>query len=161
MSLPPALYRPYLWLTKRVARSWLLKCLVIGAVGSAIDYSLVMLLVLGFAVAAPAATLVGVLAGGTFNFLGNRALAFNERRPERVLRQALRFVAMLLFLSVLHTLAIWGLQGHLEVPLVPAKIACDVALFGLAQPVLLRWVVFPRVSVPRRTTQELALARIA
>jgi putative flippase GtrA len=117
--------------------------MAINACGSAIDYGL--LLVLGglLALPTPVATMSGLAAGATFNFVMNRRYAFADSAMP-LASQALRYASVMLLLMIIHAFVVSLLRERFGVPLVFAKMLGDLGVLGLSQPFLLRRFVFPR-----------------
>jgi putative flippase GtrA len=144
--------RPYPSAMKRFARwlngpkSWLVKSLASSAVGSALDYLLLFIAAKGMGLPTPLAAAIGLSAGATFNFFGNRHFVFRAASGDLV-SQALRYALMVAGLMAVHACAMWLLRDELGVPLFIAKVAADLGVLAGTQPFLLRYFVF---AAPRR-----------
>lgn len=120
--------------------------MAINAVGSALDYATVLLLVSALGLPTVVGTASGLVLGGAWNFLLNRNVVFADRIQRHVAHEAVRFAGALSVLIVAHAAAVWFLRDRLGVPLLLAKMIADFTLLGTTQPFLLRYFVFPRAG---------------
>ena len=100
-----------------------------GAVGTAVDVSLLVLLVEGGA-AVPVSTFVAASAGAAVCFVLNKHVAFRDRSPV-TLQQVGRFGLVAVTAALLMTLAMKVVAVELGVPYVVAKLACATVVFAL------------------------------
>ena len=128
-------------------KGWAFKCLAINGCGSAIDYSVLLLLGAALALPTPVATMSGLALGASFNFIMNRRYVFPDS-PVPLAAQALRYGSAMLGLMTIHAVVVWFLRERVGIPLVPAKLLGDVGVLGLSQPFILRKFVFPRTPRP-------------
>jgi len=113
-----------------------------NSVGTAVDYALLMTATMVFGVRTVFAAGFATTSGATINFLLNRRVAFGQHGSP-IRPQALRFAVVIGLLLAVHAVSVAALRDRLGVPLLVAKVACDVVLLVAAQLVLLRTVVFP------------------
>ena len=123
--------------------AWVAKSLLIGALGSILDYSVVGLGVTVLALQPSRATALGLGCGMVLNFLLNRRFTFNAGK-EPVLAQALRYALAMGALLVVHSCVVAILCGQFKVPVLLAKLAADLGVLSFSQPFALRRFVFPR-----------------
>ena len=90
----------------------------------------------------------GVAVGSTVAFFGNRTFAFRDTEPEMA-PQLIRFVATVSVGMAVHASLVHVLADMFTVPVVLAKLIADLAVFGLGQLFLLRYVVFPKAKEPK------------
>jgi putative flippase GtrA len=133
----------------RLARGWATRSLAVGAVATMVDVAVLLVCVRAFNFPNPLAAAVGVCVGSTVAFFGNRRFAFLDCEPEMG-PQLIRFIATVSVGMALHASLVHVLADLFAVPVVLAKLIADLAVFGLGQLFLLRYVVFP---VARRTWQ--------
>jgi putative flippase GtrA len=126
----------------RLAAGWAARSLAVGAVATAVDIGVLLACVHWFGFANPAAAAAGVAVGSTVAFIGNRRFAFRDADPE-VRPQLLRFMATTSVGMGAHAALVHVLADLFAVPVVLAKMIADLAVFGLGQLFLLRYVVFP------------------
>jgi putative flippase GtrA len=127
---------------------WMVKSLSLNACGSAIDYALLLVAAKVLLLPTPAATMIGIAVGATFNFLMNRRFAF--RSTGAIGPQALRYAAAIGALMVVHAAVAWLLRDVAHVPLLFAKILADLGVLAFSQPFVLRKFVFsPSTSAGR------------
>lgn len=107
------------------------------------DYTLLLTTAKVIGWPTPICAMVGVSVGASVNFLLNRRLAFRDSRSS-VAGAALRYVAAIGCLMILHATAVGVLTDRLEVPIVLSKLISDVTLLAGGQLLILRYVVFPR-----------------
>lgn len=126
---------------------WWVRSLCIGAVASAVDYSIVW--ALGVAVGIPSAFAAasGLTVGTTVNFALNRRFAFGDC-ASGFGAAALRYAAAFGALMLVHASAVGVMADRFGVPLLLAKLLADVTLLSGGQLLLLRYVVFPRNKAP-------------
>jgi putative flippase GtrA len=129
----------------RLAQGWAARSLAVGAAATAVDIVVLLTCVRWLGFANPLAAAVGVAVGSTVAFIGNRRFAFRDADPEMA-PQLLRFVATTSVGMGAHAALVHVLADLFVVPVVLAKVIADLAVFGLGQLFLLRYVVFPRAK---------------
>jgi putative flippase GtrA len=98
-----------------------------GAVGTAVDVSVLVLMVQhGTAIAA--AAFCGATAGAAMNFAMNKYVAFRDRSPISA-RQVVRFGVVAVAAATLMALAMELVAVKLGVPYLLAKLICAVVVF--------------------------------
>jgi putative flippase GtrA len=128
--------------------AWMLKSLSLNACGSAIDYALLLVVAKVLLWPTPAATMIGIAAGASFNFMTNRKFAFKSTAP--IGPQALRYAVVIGALMLVHAAVAWLLRDVAHVPLLFAKILADLGVLAFSQPFALRKFVFsPSTSAGR------------
>jgi putative flippase GtrA len=132
----------------RLARGWATRSLAVGAVATLVDVCVLLVCVRLFRFPNPLGAAVGVAVGSTVAFFGNRKFAFSDSEPEMA-PQLLRFAATVSVGMALHASLVHVLADLFAVPVVLAKLISDLAVFGLGQLFLLRYVVFPEAKEPK------------
>ena len=142
---------------KKVIQSWATKSLIVGALATGIDLLVGGTLLLQleahpeffatgvafFGSATRVAAIAGTLVGTTFNFFANRYFSFAEDKPQLV-SPALRFILVTLVSILAHAQVVVMLREGWAVPYVLSKMLADICVFTLAQPFVLRYIVFPK-----------------
>jgi putative flippase GtrA len=113
-----------------------------GAVGTAVDVSVLVLLV-QHGVAIAAAAFCGATAGAVMNFALNKYVAFRDRSPITG-RQLARFGIVAVATATLMALAMQLVAVKLGVPYLLAKLVCAVAVFAAWTYPAQRRIVFRR-----------------
>jgi putative flippase GtrA len=129
----------------RLKRGWASRSLAVGAVATAVDVCVLLFCVRVFGFPNPLAAAVGVTVGSTVAFFGNRNFAFRDTDPEMA-PQLIRFAATVSVGIPVHATLVYLLTAKFAVPVVLAKLMADLAVFGLGQLFLLRYVVFPEAK---------------
>ena len=129
----------------RLANGWVTRSLAVGAVATAVDVGVLLVCVRWFGLSNPLAAAAGVAVGSTVAFAGNRRFAFQDAEKE-IGPQVLRFIATTSVGMAAHASLVHVLADLFLVPVVLAKMISDLAVFGLGQLFLLRYVVFPRAK---------------
>jgi putative flippase GtrA len=132
----------------RRLNGWASRSLAVGAVATFVDVCVLLVCVRLLGFPNPLGAAVGVAVGSTVAFLGNRTFAFRDREPE-LGPQLLRFVATVSVGMALHASLVHVLADLFSVPVVLAKLVADLAVFGVGQLFLLRYVVFPKAKEPK------------
>lgn len=132
----------------RLKNGWASRSLAVGAVATLVDVCVLLVCVRGLGFPNPLGAAVGVTVGSTVAFFGNRNFAFRDTEPE-IGPQMLRFVAMVSVGIAVHASLVHVLADMFFVPVVLAKLIADLAVFGLGQLFLLRYVVFPEAQEPK------------
>jgi putative flippase GtrA len=132
----------------RLSRGWATRSLAVGAVATLVDVCVLLVCVRIFRFPNPLGAAVGVTVGSTVAFFGNRIFAFSDSEPEMG-PQLVRFAATISVGIVLHASLVHVLADLFAVPVVLAKLIADLAVFGLGQLFLLRYVVFPEAKEPK------------
>lgn len=99
-----------------------------GAVGTAVDVSVLVLLVQHGVAIAPAA-FSGAVAGAAMNFAMNKYVAFRDRSPISS-RQVVRFGIVAVAAATLMALAMHLVAVKLGVPYLLAKLLCAAVVFA-------------------------------
>jgi putative flippase GtrA len=146
MWTPTPDFLAHLW--GRLARGWASRSLAVGAVATLIDVGVLLVCVRLLGFPNPLGAAVGVTVGSTVAFFGNRSFAFQDAEPEMA-PQLLRFVATVSVGIVVHASLVHVLADMFLVPVVLAKLIADLAVFGVGQLFLLRYVVFPEAKEPK------------
>ncbi len=132
----------------RLTRGWATRSLAVGAVATLVDVCVLLVCVRLLGFPNPLGAAVGVTVGSTVAFFGNRIFAFGDAEPQMA-PQVVRFVAATSVGIALHASLVHVLADLFTVPVVLAKLIADLAVFGLGQLFLLRYVVFPEAREPR------------
>ncbi len=140
--------KPFTHALRRLARGWASRSLAVGAVATLVDVCVLLLCVKGLDFPNPLGAAVGVAVGSTVAFFGNRTFAFPDCEPEMG-PQLARFIATISIGMALHASLVHVLADLFAVPVVLAKLIADLAVFGLGQLFLLRYLVFPAAKHPR------------
>lgn len=122
-----------------------MRSLLASSAGTALDYALLTTMSYALGVRTVLATALATTSGATLNFFLNRRYAFGPQRTP-VGAQAVRFVLAIGLLLAVHALTVAFLRDRLGVPLLVAKVCCDLVFLVAGQLILLRTVVF-RASV--------------
>jgi len=120
----------------------------VGAVATLVDIAVLLLCVRFLGFPNPLGAAVGVAVGSTVAFFGNRKFAFPDCEPEMA-PQLVRFIATVSIGMALHASLVHVLADLFTVPVVLAKLIADLAVFGLGQLFLLRYLVFPAAKQPK------------
>jgi putative flippase GtrA len=139
---------PAVSLWARLRDGWASRSLAVGAVATVVDVCVLLLCVHFFGFSNPLAAAVGVTVGSTVAFFGNRRFAFRDTEPEMA-PQLIRFAATVSVGIAVHASLVHVLSDIFLVPVVLAKLIADLAVFGLGQLFLLRYVVFPQAREPK------------
>ncbi len=126
--------------------SWALKSFALNGIGSAVDYSVLMLAAALAHLPTAIAAMFGVASGATFNFALNRRIAF-RRTQDPLLPQLGRYVLAIGALMLVHAVAMWLLRDRLGLPILVSKLCADLVILAGGQPFVLRRFVF---SLPAR-----------
>ena len=118
----------------RLSRGWASRSLAVGAVATFVDVCVLLVCVRLLGFPNPAGAAVGVAVGSTVA----------EMAP-----QLIRFVATVSVGMAVHASLVHVLADMFTVPVVLAKLIADLAVFGLGQLFLLRYVVFPKAKEPK------------
>jgi putative flippase GtrA len=129
-------------------RGWASRSLAVGAVATLVDVGVLLLCVRWLGFPNPLGAAVGVAVGSTVAFFGNRQFAFPDCEPEMA-PQLVRFIATVSIGIALHASLVHVLADLFPVPVVLAKLIADLAVFGLGQLFLLRYLVFPQAKQPK------------
>ncbi|MGO8968631.1 MAG: GtrA family protein [Myxococcaceae bacterium] len=140
--------KPFTHALGRLARGWASKSLAVGAVATLVDVCVLLVCVKWLGFPNPLGAAVGVAVGSTVAFFGNRTFAFPDCEPEMG-PQLVRFIATITIGMALHASLVHVLADLFTVPVVLAKLIADLAVFGLGQLFLLRYLVFPVAKHPR------------
>ncbi len=140
--------RPFFRAVGRLARGWATRSLAVGAVATVVDVCVLLVCVRLLGFPNPLGAAVGVTVGSTVAFFGNRIFAFADAEPQMA-PQVFRFVATTSVGIALHASLVHVLADMFAVPVVLAKLIADLAVFGLGQLFLLRYVVFPEAKEPK------------
>jgi putative flippase GtrA len=137
--------KPFSQTLGRLASGWVTRSLGVGAVATTVDIGVLLVCVRWFGFSNPLAAAVGVAVGSMVAFAGNRCFAFQDAEKEMG-PQILRFIATTSVGMAAHASLVHVLADLFAVPVVLAKMISDLAVFGLGQLFLLRYVVFPRAK---------------
>jgi putative flippase GtrA len=140
--------KPFTQACLRLVRGWASRSLAVGAVATAVDVGVLLVCVRWLGFPNPLGAAVGVAVGSTVAFFGNRRFAFPDCEPEMA-PQLVRFIATVSIGMALHASLVHVLADLFPVPVVLAKLIADLAVFGLGQLFLLRYLVFPVAKQPR------------
>jgi putative flippase GtrA len=138
---------PFFNAVARLARGWATRSLAVGAVATLVDVCVLLVCVRWLGFPNPLGAAVGVSVGSTVAFFGNRWFAFTDADKEMA-PQVLRFVATISVGIAIHASLVHVMADMFAVPVVLAKLIADLAVFGLGQLFLLRYVVFPLAKEP-------------
>lgn len=127
----------------RLAAHWVVRCLAVGAVSSACDYSLLWVTAVVVRLPTPLCAMIGVSVGSTVSFLLNRAISFRDSH-NTFGGAALRYAAVIGSLMIVHATAVGLLRDRAHWPILVAKLVADLCILTGGQLLLLRYVVFPR-----------------
>ncbi|MBR0555827.1 GtrA family protein [Ciceribacter sp. L1K23] len=116
---------------------------VVGAMGTAVHYVLLILLVSGFGVRPTSATLAGALAGALVNFILNSIVTFGVRPSLSV---AVRFLTVAAAGAGLNWLAMYLLNTILGVGYLAAQVVATLAILIFTYVVNAAWSFGPRVA---------------
>lgn len=133
----------------RFFSNWTVRSLLIGAVGSVVDLTILLFTAKVLGLPAALAAACGVTCGATANFFLNRRFSF-QMQGQPISGPALRFFGGTAVLVALHAAMVATLTQH-QAPLLVAKYASDVAILLGGNLLLLRYFVFPKpvaVAVP-------------
>ncbi len=126
-------------------KSWAFKSLGLNALGSVVDYT-VLMVTAGLMLPTPLCTMLGVSAGATFSFLMNRRYAFRASKAA-LGPQLVRYGAAMGTLMMIHAAVVWTLKARFAIPLLPAKMFADLTVLAASQPFVLKRFVFAPVTV--------------
>ena len=132
----------------RLAGSWIVRSLAVGAVSSGVDYALVYGTSTFLAFPAAFAALCGLGVGTVTNFLLNRRFAFKDSGAGWA-GAAVRYFGALGCLMLVHATAVGLLTERAGLHILLAKLVADVTLLSGGQLLVLRYIVFPRNKTPR------------
>jgi putative flippase GtrA len=132
----------------RLKSGWASRSLAVGAVATLVDVCVLLCCVRVFGFPNPLGSAVGVTVGSAVAFFGNRNFAFRDAEPEMG-PQLVRFVATVSVGLAVHTPLVAVLADMFSVPVVLAKLIADLAVFGVGQLFLLRYLVFPEAKEPK------------
>jgi putative flippase GtrA len=132
----------------RLARGWATRSLAVGAVATLVDVCVLLVCVRLLGFPNPLGAAVGVSVGSTVAFFGNRWFAFTDAEKQMA-PQVIRFVATISVGIAIHASLVHVLADMFSVPVVLAKLIADLAVFGLGQLFLLRYLVFPEAKEPK------------
>lgn len=118
-----------------------------GALGTAIDFAVLVLLVERAGCSIPLSAFLGVAAGAAVCFLMNKHVAFRDRSPV-TLRQVGRFGFVAVAASLLMALAMRIVAVDLHVPYLAAKVLCAALVFLVWTYPAQRRLVFARRPAP-------------
>jgi putative flippase GtrA len=121
---------------------WIWRSLLASCVGTAVDYALLTTATMVFGVRTVLAAALGTSTGATINFLINRRFAFRTHTTP-IGPQAVRYVVAIGLLLCVHALCVAALRDRAGVPLLVAKVGCDLLFLVAGQLLVLRYVVFP------------------
>ena len=127
---------------------WASRSLAVGAVATLVDVGVLLLCVRWLGFPNPLGAAVGVAVGSTVAFFGNRKFAFPDCEPDMT-PQLVRFIATVSIGMALHASLVHVMADLFTVPVVLAKLIADLAVFGLGQLFLLRYLVFPAAKHPK------------
>jgi putative flippase GtrA len=99
---------------------------VVGAIGTACHYAVLVVLVQGLAVAAVPASVAGSIVGAIVNYLLNRSVTFSSRRGH--LDAGLRFAAVALAGLALNAALMAAFVGALGLHYLVAQVLATVAV---------------------------------
>jgi putative flippase GtrA len=132
----------------RFSGGWASRSLAVGAVATLVDICVLLVCVRLLRFSNPLGAAVGVTVGSTVAFFGNRIFAFRDAEKEMA-PQLIRFAATVSVGIVVHASLVHVLADLFAVPVVLAKVIADLAVFGLGQLFLLRYLVFPEAKEPK------------
>jgi putative flippase GtrA len=132
----------------RLSDGWASRSLAVGAVATLVDVCVLLVCVRLLHFANPLGAAVGVTVGSTVAFFGNRIFAFRDAEKEMA-PQLIRFAATISVGIAVHASLVHVLADLFAVPVVLAKLIADLAVFGLGQLFLLRYLVFPEAKEPK------------
>jgi putative flippase GtrA len=118
-----------------------------GALGTAIDFAVLVLLVERAGCSIPLSAFLGAAAGAAVCFLMNKHVAFRDRSPV-TLRQVGRFGFVAVAASLLMALAMRIVAVDLHVPYLAAKVLCAALVFLVWTYPAQRRLVFARRPAP-------------
>jgi len=121
---------------------WIVRSLLASSVGTAADYALLTTSILVFGVRTVLGAALGTTTGAVINFFLNRRFAFGAHRAP-VGPQLVRYVLVIATLLALHAVSLAALRDRAGVPLLAAKVSCDLVFLLAGQLLVLRHVVFP------------------
>lgn len=126
----------------RVAHSWVVRSLGVGAVATGLDLTVGVCLL---ALRAPtrAAAMAGTLTGATFTFVVNRLFIFRDSN-QKLWGAVFKFALVMVATSSVHGQVVVFLRDVQALPYVVAKISADLLVLTFSQLLLLRYVVFPK-----------------
>ena len=139
--------KPFAQTLSRLTGGWATRSLAVGAVATAVDVGVLLLCIRFLGFSNPLAAAAGVAVGSSVAFFGNRRFAFQDAEKEMG-PQILRFVATTSVGMGAHASLVHVLADLFTVPVVLAKMIADLAVFGVGQLFLLRYVVFPVAREP-------------
>ena len=139
---------PFVKAVLRLSRGWASRSLAVGAVATLVDVCVLLLCVRLLGFPNPLGAAVGVSVGSTVAFFGNRWFAFRDA-DKQLAPQVVRFVATISVGIAIHASLVHVLADMFSVPVVLAKLIADLAVFGLGQLFLLRYLVFPEAKEPK------------
>lgn len=153
---PPKLAETLRALVLKIWHSWATRSLGVGAVATALDVVILLIVVKSFGLPNPVGAAVGVTFGTIFTFFANKHFAFRDRRPE-LAPQALKYVATWLPAMAIHATLVGLLADRVHVPVVISKLIADVLVFAVGNLLILRYIVFPR-DKPQESSQPASQA---
>jgi putative flippase GtrA len=132
----------------RLWRGWATRSLAVGAVATLVDVCVLLICVRLLGFPNPLGAAVGVSVGSTVAFFGNRWFAFSDAEKQMG-PQVIRFAATVSVGIAIHASLVHVMADLFAVPVVLAKLIADLAVFGLGQLFLLRYLVFPEAKQPK------------
>ncbi|MFL5318691.1 MAG: GtrA family protein [Myxococcaceae bacterium] len=128
---------------EKALQSWTVRSLMIGAVGSVVDLSVLLLTVKVLGFVAPLGAACGVALGAATNFTLNRRYSFKQDHLPFA-GPAIRFAIGTAILTFIHAMVVSQLSNRFHAPLLVAKYSADVMVLLGGNLMLLRYVVFPK-----------------
>ncbi len=157
-SAPPR-RRPLL--LERVRKFWAFRSLAASAFGAALDIAVLVALVHWGGMDPVIATAIGVVAGGSVNFVLNKYFAFRDRDP-KIGWQAVRYALATGLAFAIYEAVYYTLTKRLGVEYVVAKLVSDILVFNVGGLLLNRYVVFPdRTVLAQEAGRTLACLSLA
>lgn len=126
---------------KQLGSHWLSRSLGAGVVSTAVDVAVLYLAVHGLRLPTVPASALGVVAGCLVSFVLNKYVAFGDAGGP-VLAQAGKYAATAVAATLVHATLMGALVDHARMPLLAAKLLCDVVVFGGGCLFVYRFLIF-------------------
>ncbi|HEY3447993.1 MAG TPA: GtrA family protein [Myxococcales bacterium] len=120
---------------------WLPRSLGSGLVSTAVDVAVLLVAVHALGLRTVPASTLGVVAGCAVSFMLNKYVAFRDGGSP-LLPQLGKYAATVVAATLVHVSLMGTLVDHLHVPLLPAKLLCDLLVFTCGCLLVMRLFIF-------------------
>ncbi|MGC4117825.1 MAG: GtrA family protein [Myxococcales bacterium] len=126
---------------KQLGDHWLARSLGSGVVSTMVDVAVLFIAVHAFRLATVPASALGVIAGCAVSFTLNKYVAFRDSGSP-LWPQLGKYAATVVAATMIHATLMGLFVDHLRVPLLPAKLVCDVIVFACGCVLVMRLFIF-------------------